>query len=397
MPLVAFHLGKRLESPDFDAPSWTELKSTYRTDGLTMVCGQAGYPKTSPRGLQYFSHMPKTDCQLHEGGAETEHHLKAKQLIVEAARAVGWGATLEWPAPDRSWIADVLVEKDGRRIALEVQWSQQTDGDFRRRQDRYASGGVECAWFVHERNRPSAKSVPHYVIAGDAAAGFTITRQATIAGRKETISLSQAVQEHLTGTIQQRAELVATGLLVSVAKYRCWVDTCKRWYSHWMVSAVDVESRCGQTAVLSASTTYEWFATDRFEAHVQDRVGPLIRDSDLPNPVFYKPRQSKQAKARYMAANCPSCTATLGDFYFYNEPHRTTDYAVPLRRVVPLSPDSYELPHVCIDTGRGRCAQDAGLDGPRLFPTDVAWLEVDEGSVSEYGAPLPPRGSRRSR
>ena len=68
---------------------WAELKASYRASGLVMSCGQAGIPKTSSLGTQFFAHAPGSDCQAHEGGPESPEHLATKAAVARAAREIG--------------------------------------------------------------------------------------------------------------------------------------------------------------------------------------------------------------------------------------------------------------------------------------------------------------------
>ena len=60
--------------------------------------------------------------------AETRQHAELKRLAAAAGERLGWSARLEAPAvtpSGRRWVADVLLEKGDRRVAVEVQWSSQ--------------------------------------------------------------------------------------------------------------------------------------------------------------------------------------------------------------------------------------------------------------------------------
>lgn len=111
VPLVALRNGLSIEAGTITAAAWLELKAGYRASGLTMACGQAGIPKTSSLGLQFFAHRPDADCQIHEGGPESPAHLSAESAVAQADRAADWTATIEHLADDRTWIADVMVER----------------------------------------------------------------------------------------------------------------------------------------------------------------------------------------------------------------------------------------------------------------------------------------------
>ena len=121
MPLAALFRNERIESWGMTSVEWAELKASYRASGLVMSCGQAGIPKTSSLGTQFFAHAPGSDCQAHEGGPESPEHLATKAAVARAAREIGWEAVIEFPAADRSWIADVLVTNGERTIAIEAQ------------------------------------------------------------------------------------------------------------------------------------------------------------------------------------------------------------------------------------------------------------------------------------
>lgn len=113
MPLVAHLNGSRTEAHQLSADEWAILKSVYKQRTLTMTCGQLGVPKTSKLGFQYFAHKPGADCTLHAGGPESAEHLALKAAV----EGCGWTAALEYAGPQRGWIADVLAEKEGRRVA----------------------------------------------------------------------------------------------------------------------------------------------------------------------------------------------------------------------------------------------------------------------------------------
>lgn len=112
---------------------------------------QPCFPRTSKCGLRHFVH--RRGVELPEGleWNETEQHRLVKSLIVDAAIAAGWSAYPEVVSKDRTWIADVLTERDGRKVVFEVQYSRQDPTEYARRQQRYQDAGVECVWFRAHR------------------------------------------------------------------------------------------------------------------------------------------------------------------------------------------------------------------------------------------------------
>ncbi|GGY14145.1 hypothetical protein GCM10010358_77950 [Streptomyces minutiscleroticus] len=83
-----------------------------------------------------------------------EHHM-LKLEVAGAIRTAGWSATLEVPAEDGSWRADVMASStdESRRMAWEAQLSPITVDDIAARTDRYAKEGIRVCW-VHPGARP---------------------------------------------------------------------------------------------------------------------------------------------------------------------------------------------------------------------------------------------------
>lgn len=128
-----------------DAPVRRTLRMT--------CCNDAAIPcENKTTGTRFFRHppgakMPSRWCHV----SESEEHQRVKQEVVNLCVAAGWDARPEVIAEHEEWRADVLAEKDGRKIAIEVQFSKQTPAEYRMRTDRYREDGVECLWLVgHE-------------------------------------------------------------------------------------------------------------------------------------------------------------------------------------------------------------------------------------------------------
>ena len=127
--------------------------------------------KRSRRGKQFFAHKAVGDCSTAE---ETEAHLHLKQVAVEMARANGWDAATEVVGtthPGEQWKADVLAQKDDYKVAVEIQWSPQTNDETLRRQQRYAQSGVRCLWLLRQAGFPVIDTLPAR-ISGTAVEGF---------------------------------------------------------------------------------------------------------------------------------------------------------------------------------------------------------------------------------
>lgn len=351
-----------------------------------MSCGESGVPVT--RGAtQFFRHKPSTDCQLHEGGPESPEHLRAKAVVADTARELGWTATVEYPAPDRSWIADVLIEKDGRRIAVEIQWSRQTGTDFLRRQMRYEAADIECFWLAGPDNAQNTATIPSHPLSGSVDQLWLDLPMKFAAG-PERVTLEQGLAYVLREQFAERAEAIATHLEVSTWMQKCWRSKCEGWMTFWYVQAVELESRCGQTATLSIHSGYERWAAARIETIVQDHVREQIQKSGLAAPVRFDRRTSREKKVQYVAPICPRCQIVQGDGHVKTEAGRWTEYSIPYRAVFPFEEKSLAGQHLCLDRGNGLCDQMPRVH-PVSFPGETRfWLRSPK---YDRGDPLPPR------
>jgi competence protein CoiA len=96
-------------------------------------------------------------------------------MVVETVRGQGWTAETEVTGltPDgEQWRADVLARKGNARVAVEIQWSGQTNDETLRRQDRYEHCGIRGLWLLHQPGFPVAHSLPAVCIRGDLHDGF---------------------------------------------------------------------------------------------------------------------------------------------------------------------------------------------------------------------------------
>ena len=109
-------------------------------------CDTRSILKTSKLGTKFFAHYRKKNCEY---GKESAEHIYIKNLISLAAKRLGWHVETEMkgetPSGDK-WTADVYCVKGKAKLAFEVQWSHQTRDEFLRRQKKYISSKIRCAW-----------------------------------------------------------------------------------------------------------------------------------------------------------------------------------------------------------------------------------------------------------
>ena len=145
-----------------------------RTRHLQMPCCSAQVIlRKSKLGTQFFAHKNVASCTT---VPESEAHLRLKRTAVEAARRHGWAAETEVsgasPSGER-WTADVLASRGRHKVAVEIQWSRQTNEETLRRQERYAQSGVRCLWLFRHGGFPTDQSLPAACVVGDAQQGFS--------------------------------------------------------------------------------------------------------------------------------------------------------------------------------------------------------------------------------
>lgn len=150
MPFSALLDGQPVISLLMSDEQWSQAKAVGKQDEERLLVGYSrlpGFARTSSLGLRHFAHR-KGYAPDYEW-SESAEHLSLKAELVRAIAEQGWNVDTEVPSgPEREWIADVLAEQDGQRIAFEVQWSKQSAAEYVRRTQRYADAGIECVWFV---------------------------------------------------------------------------------------------------------------------------------------------------------------------------------------------------------------------------------------------------------
>ncbi|GAA5201805.1 hypothetical protein GCM10023346_47050 [Arthrobacter gyeryongensis] len=393
MPLAAYLSDERIEAPFLNDEEWADLRRRWKTgEPLIMACGQPGKPRISRRGLKHFYHHADAHCTLHPGG-ESADHLEMKSLVAAAAREAGWEAVIEFPAPDRSWIADVMVTRDDNRYAVEIQFSRQDADEFRRRQKRYEGEGVQCFWLVAEVNREAASVVPSVMIGG-ASGARTLSLPAAFAG-SESLDAAEAIAHLLNRRVKSFVEPVVRAYALDTAMVKCWREGCNRWITAWRLDDLQVETRCGQKGTLLAKHYYgsRFFLADRIERIIVDRVLPVLKKSDLPAPMFLATRFSKTAGCSYLGLCCPFCNGLQGDVPLRDQGVTWRSYLIEDWLPLPIKRRALAVQHLCLDIGRGHCSQEPSEpEGPAFPDGRLVDLEASPLLLTQELPLLPKRG-----
>lgn len=143
--------GQPVNATLFSSAEWEILKQTAQLGDFVMpCCMMPAVLKTSINGTPFFAHL-SDECST---APETKWHSDGKAAVMAALTGMGIENSNEVPGRSPSckkWKADVLFSApDGRTIAIELQRSYQHLRDFIRRQELYATSGVECYWLVRK-------------------------------------------------------------------------------------------------------------------------------------------------------------------------------------------------------------------------------------------------------
>ena len=147
VPLTAIVHGKTITGPDLSGEDWADLKRRHRKGlAITMACcGAPGHLRTSKNGVQHFYHEVAAGCQYAE---ESREHLEIKYTIYRICQSEHWETYVEYPAPDRSWIADVYATRGNRNIVFEIQISPISPVELEERDRKYRHEGIESYWLL---------------------------------------------------------------------------------------------------------------------------------------------------------------------------------------------------------------------------------------------------------
>lgn len=141
--------GTPLSPREMSDANWESLKKSYRLgDFRAPCCGAPAIPKTSINQVRFFAHLFE-ECAT---SPESTWHLSAKRDLANALGRCNVSPRLENPIGTSSarLIADVYFETGGSRVAIEVQHSYQTLGEYLARQEKYVAHGIQNFWLLYK-------------------------------------------------------------------------------------------------------------------------------------------------------------------------------------------------------------------------------------------------------
>jgi hypothetical protein len=296
-------------------------------------CSSVVTLKKSRLGTQFFAHKALGTCLI---AAETEAHLRIKRMAIEAARANGWTANAEVPGISPSgepWKADVLAHKDGRKVAVEVQWSRQAVEEIWRRHVRYKESGVRCLWLLRQPDFPVTRRLPAVCIGGSLEQGFS----ALVPGhsRMRVRDRSQPDRWHqslsiaalLDAAFSKRLQFGIPADADATVSVQATPTSC--WYRHCRAKMRIVTS----ITVVFGQTECSFSISELGEhpALLQTVLDKLPKNLSI---GMIKPRFSQTQERFYMSNGCPRCDRIFGEFF---EIHIRYDEETLLRFPIRLS------------------------------------------------------------
>ena len=103
--------------------------------------------------VHHFAHQPSSHCALAVG--ETPEHHRAKLAIYDSLRGAGNVIDCDVEKPLCGSIADVYARISGTPVAIEIQRSNLSEAEVRRRTLNYHSQGIAVVWVALARSQSS--------------------------------------------------------------------------------------------------------------------------------------------------------------------------------------------------------------------------------------------------
>ncbi len=128
-----------------------ELRTLSDKRDLTCpACGDLVVLKAGRMVAPHFAHLPGALCSHPDSEPETPAHRAGKSLLAEWLTAAIPHArvTMEAAIPETGQRADVLIEADNHRIALEIQCAEILVRDWLRRHRLYRGAEIQDLWLL---------------------------------------------------------------------------------------------------------------------------------------------------------------------------------------------------------------------------------------------------------
>jgi competence protein CoiA len=304
MPLRCYDpvAGTSIQAFDLSNEKWRALESDNRRNRhLRMPCCHSQVVlRRSKRGVRFFAHKAVGECTTRP---ESEPHLRLKQMVVEAARANGWTAETEVTGTTPSgeaWRADVLAQRRARTVAVEIQWSSQTNEDLESRQKRYADSNIRCLWIMKHPCPPVSHDFPTTRVCMAPKHQFIAEVQGSIGEQR------LAMQDFLSAVFRGRFRFGAplgfpARVSIRTAPMDCWACGAETE----IVTGVVIAFGPHECRFSIPDLTLRPFVFRSIHGHLPKR----------PSIGKIKQRYSRTQERRYLSNGCAHCDALIGEFH----------------------------------------------------------------------------------
>ncbi|MCY4404387.1 MAG: hypothetical protein OXD54_17615 [Candidatus Poribacteria bacterium] len=212
----------------------------------------------------------------------------------------------ETPDGER-WIADVFCTKGKAKIAVEIQWSPQTETEFKRRQMKYNASGVRTAWLYKLRRNqdylPTVYEFPAFGIQIKSDSGEMSVPQFDL-------SIDEFVRGMFEGKLRWRPKQNEKLIGRLITDYnQCW--RCKR--KTRVILGIGIYDKEG----INLSCRY--FHDD--EISVPHFILQHVGNSELAKNKIapIKRRFSNTMQEAYLSNGCFHCYAIQGQWFLLHE------------------------------------------------------------------------------
>jgi hypothetical protein len=198
------------------------------------------------------------------------------------------------------WKADVLAQKGNAKVAIEIQWSGQTEEETYRRRERYKQSGVRCLWLMRRCGFVPNKETPAVEIVDTPDGDFT----AHIGPSDQKTAIP--IRDLLNACFQKRFRFgvplgIRANVSVSTGTMSCW----KCGAETRIISSVDIQFG---THIRSFTVAECEKYMDLFSA-ILSSLSPKLEIGTI------KSRYSRALEVSYLSNGCFHCDALIGQGY----------------------------------------------------------------------------------
>ncbi|WP_040979702.1 competence protein CoiA [Oceanobacillus jeddahense] len=111
------------------------------------ICKERVIIRSGERVIPHFAHLPHTECLL-SGGGEGVYHEKGKLQLFKWLSHFNMKTELEVYFPEISQRADIFVQIEEKKIAIEFQCARVSQEEILSRMQGYKSIGMESIWIL---------------------------------------------------------------------------------------------------------------------------------------------------------------------------------------------------------------------------------------------------------